>query len=267
MKVVIFCGGMGLRLREHEEQIPKPMAPIGYRPVLWHLMKYYAHYGHTEFILCLGYRADVIKDYFLNYDETMSNDFVLEAGGKNVTLLQSDIDNWRITFIDTGLASSITQRLKQAQPYLGDDPIFLANYADVLTDAPLPDMIAHFEQRRAIAQMLVVQPNSYTFHLVGADDAGWVTRMDDIKTANIWINGGYLVLRKEIFDFIGDGEELVVEPFQRLAEKRELAAYRHSGFWAPMDTLKDKQMLNDLHRTGQRPWCVWEKAPLTGETD
>jgi len=132
MKVVLFCGGLGTRLREYSETIPKPMANIGYRPILWHLMKYYAHFGHTEFILCLGYRGDLIKQYFLDYNECLSNDFELSGGGKHVRLYGRDIDQWKITFADTGLHSNIGQRLKAVQRYLGDDPIFLANYSDGL---------------------------------------------------------------------------------------------------------------------------------------
>jgi glucose-1-phosphate cytidylyltransferase len=257
MKVVIFCGGMGLRLREHTEQIPKPMVPIGYRPILWHVMRYYAHFGHTEFILCLGYKADAIKEYFLSYNETLTNDFVLEKGGKQVTLLQSDIDDWRISFVDTGLDANIGQRLKAVEGFLGDDDVFLANYADVLTDASLPEMIDQFRERNAIAQMMAVQPN-YTFHLLETDPAGLVSSINDVREAEMWINGGYFVFRREVFDYIGVGEELVREPFERLMQSQSLAAYRHRGFWAPMDTLKDKQLLEERYQTGERPWCVWE---------
>ena len=257
MKVVIFCGGMGLRLREHTEEIPKPMVPIGYRPVLWHVMRYYAHFGHTEFILCLGYKADAIKEYFLSYNETLTNDFVLEKGGKHVTLLQSDIDDWRISFVDTGLTANIGQRLKAVERFLGDDEVFLANYADVLTDAPLPTMIQQFHERNAVAQMMAVQPN-YTFHLLETDADGLVSSIEDVREAEMWINGGYFVFRREIFDHMRAGEELVREPFERLVQTRALAAYRHRGFWAPMDTLKDKQMLEERYATGDRPWCVWE---------
>jgi glucose-1-phosphate cytidylyltransferase len=141
MKVVIFCGGQGMRLREYSEAVPKPMVPVGYRPILWHVMRYYAHYGHKEFILCLGYKADAIKHYFLNYDETMSNDFVLADGGKRVELLASDIHDWNITFVDTELGSNIGQRLKLVQPFLEGQEMFLANYSDGLCDVPIPDTV------------------------------------------------------------------------------------------------------------------------------
>ena len=137
MKVVLFCGGQGMRMREFSETIPKPMVPIGYRPIMWHLMRYYAHFGHKDFILCLGYRGDSIKEYFLNYKEWLSNDFVLSGGGADVQLLSSDIDDWRITFVDTGTHSNIGERLRAVRPHLEGEEIFLANYSDGLTDAPL----------------------------------------------------------------------------------------------------------------------------------
>ena len=261
MKVVIFCGGMGLRLREHEEQLPKPMIPIGYRPMLWHVMRYYAHFGHSDFILCLGYKSDAIKEYFLSYNDALTNDFVLEKGGREVTLLRSDIDDWKISFVDTGLTANVGQRLKAVQRFVGDDEVFLANYADVLTDAHLPSMIDEFYRRNAIAQMMAVQPN-YTFHLVDADSRGLVTKMRDVGEADMWINGGYFVFRREIFDFIEEGDELVREPFDRVMRLGRLSAYRHKGFWVPLDTIKEKQALDDMYHNGQRPWCVWEADPV-----
>src|SRR3990172_6091616 len=134
MKVVLFCGGLGLRLRDFSETIPKPMIPIGYRPILWHLMKYYAHFGHRDFILCLGWRGDVIKEYFLNYNECMFNNFVLSAGGAQVDVLNRDIQDWSITFVDTGISSSVGQRLKAVESYLDGEDVFLANYSDCFTD-------------------------------------------------------------------------------------------------------------------------------------
>ncbi len=149
MKVVIFCGGLGMRIRTGPESLPKPMMPIGSRPVLWHVMRYYAHFGHTEFILCLGYGAQAVKDYFLDYRETNSNDFVLTKGGRHVAMLATDISDWTITFIDTGISTAIGERLRRVRPYLEDDEVFLANYGDVLTDAPMDEMIALFETRDA----------------------------------------------------------------------------------------------------------------------
>jgi glucose-1-phosphate cytidylyltransferase len=261
VKVVLFCGGLGLRLRDHSERIPKPMVRIGYRPILWHVMKYYAHHYHKDFVLCLGYKADVIKQYFLHYDEALSNDFVLDGNGGNgnrVELLSSDIHDWRITFADTGLQANIGQRLKAAERFVADENVFLANYGDVLTDAPLTDLVDDFMRRDKVAAFLSVKP-TYTFHVVSTKDDGVVERIDDVTVADIWINGGYMILRREIFDYIGEGEDLVQEPFQRLIKQDLLLTYRYEGFWAPMDTLKDLQHLESLYESGRPGWAVWQR--------
>ena len=260
MKVVLFCGGLGLRLRDHTERIPKPMVPIGYRPILWHVMKYYAHFGHKDFVLCLGYKADVVKEYFLNYNEALSNDFVLDGngGGNRVELLGSDIHDWRITFADTGLQANIGQRLRAVQRHVAGEEVFLANYGDVLTDAPLPELVADFLRQDKVAAFVAVKP-TYTFHVVSMRDDGTVEQIDDVRVADIWINGGYLILRQEIFDYLGEGEELVQEPFQRLIKQDLLTAYRYEGFWAPMDTLKDLQQLEQMYETGRPAWAVWQR--------
>ena len=165
MKVVLFCGGLGMRMREDAASAPKPMAMIGDRPLLWHVMRYYAHFGHTDFILCLGYGAVAVKDYFLRYDETLSNDFSLTMGGRNIELFSADITDWTITFIDTGLGSTIGERLLRVRRYVEDEEMFLANYADTLTDAPLPEMIERFRRSGAVASMLAV-PAQSTHHVV-----------------------------------------------------------------------------------------------------
>ena len=197
MKVVLFCGGQGLRMREASEVAPKPMIPVGNRPVLWHVMKYYAHFGFTDFVLCLGYKAEVIKHFFLTYNEAMANDFVLSDGGAKVHLLKTDIHNWNITFVDTGLHSSIGERLRAVREHLlGDDELFLANYGDTLTDADLPAMIERAKDAGAMASFLAVRPN-YSFHVVSVKDDGLVGDISDVTKSDIWINGGYFVLRTE----------------------------------------------------------------------
>jgi glucose-1-phosphate cytidylyltransferase len=256
MKVVLFCGGLGMRLKEHSENVPKPMAKIGYRPILWHLMKYYAHYGHQDFILCLGYGADVIKNYFLNYDECLSNDFVLSNGGKELKLINSDIQDWTITFVDTGLTSNIGQRLKAVEEYLKGEEVFLANYADGLTDLPLPNFVDYSLKQGKIAGFLSVKP-TWSFHVVSLKGNGEVAAIQHLSRSDIWINGGYFIFKKEIFGYIKDGEELVNEPFQRLIEKEELTTYKYNGFWVGMDTFKEKQMLEDMYSRGQAPWEIW----------
>lgn len=260
MKVVIFCGGQGIRLREYAETVPKPMVPIGPRPVLWHVMRYYAHFGHRDFILCLGYRADAIKEYFLRYSEAVSNDFVLADGGRSIELLATDIADWRITFVDTGLQATIAQRLEAVRPHLESEDVFLANYGDVLTDAPINDLIERFRASDRTAAFLAVRP-SYSFHVVrtGLDDA--VTGLTNARDADIWINGGHFIFRRGIFDYIEDDEELVEQPFARLIEGDRLAAYKHDGFWAPMDTLKEVQMLQAMYESGKSPWTRWTREP------
>jgi glucose-1-phosphate cytidylyltransferase len=259
VKVVIFCGGLGMRLREYSENIPKPMVPVGYRPILWHVMRYYAHFGHKDFILCLGYRGDSIKKYFLEYDETQSNDFVLSQGGKQIDLLASDIHDWKITFVDTGLASNIGERLKAVERYVRDEPVFLANYTDGLTNLPLPMQIEHFGTQNAVASFLSVKPQ-ISYHVVTSDSAGRVTGITDIANTNIRINGGYFVLRNEIFDYLRHGEELVREPFHRLLADQRLSAYQYDDFWMAMDTFKDRQQLEEIYARGSAPWEVWKQA-------
>ena len=255
MKVVIFCGGLGLRLREYSETIPKPMVPIGQRPILWHNMRYYAHYGHKEFVLALGYKADVIKEYFLRYNEAMSNDFVLSEGGR-LELLSTDMQDWRITFVDTGQNALIGQRLRAIERHVASEEIFLANYGDNLTDAPLDDLVEDFRSRNKVAAFLSVPP-THSFHVVAQKDGGQVTSIQSAQDAGIRINGGFFILRREIFEYIHAGEELVEEPFQRLIAEGELITYPYEGFWAPMDTLKDMQNLEALHDSGRPPWAVW----------
>jgi glucose-1-phosphate cytidylyltransferase len=262
MKVVLFCGGLGLRLRDYSDKVPKPMVPIGYRPIIWHIMKYYASFGHKEFILCLGYGADAIKEYFVHYDESVSNDFVLTDGGRSVTLLNKDIHDWRITFVDTGITSTIGQRLKKVQPHIGTDDVFMANYTDGLTDLPLDDHLAHFSKQGRVASFLCVTPRQ-SFHLVSMTPDGRVTHLEEFGRSGLRVNGGYFIFKRAIFDYIRDGEELVQAPFQRLMQRNQLIGYEYNGFWAAMDTFKDKALLDDLYARDKAPWAVWkERANL-----
>jgi glucose-1-phosphate cytidylyltransferase len=256
MKVVLFCGGLGTRLRDYSDQIPKPLVEIGSRPILWHLMRYYAHFGHTDFILCLGYRGSSIKTYFRNYDECLSNDFVFTKGGRNVELLQRDIENWNITFVDTGQRSNIGERLRRVRKYVEPDDVFLANYSDGLTDLNLTTHIDSFLKRDKVACFLSVRVPQ-TFHIVHADAEDSVSRLEFVGDSSIRINGGYFVLRKEIFEYMNEGEELIVQPFQRLMQKRQVVAVPHDGFWRSMDTFRDKVELDDLVSQGPAPWQLW----------
>ncbi|MEZ4867884.1 MAG: glucose-1-phosphate cytidylyltransferase [Caldilineaceae bacterium] len=259
MKVVLFCGGYGTRLREYSETIPKPLVEIGYRPIMWHLMKYYAHFGHNEFILCLGYKGDLIKQYFLNYNECLSNNFVLSDGGRTVQLYNHDISDWKITFVDTGLNSNIGQRLMAVQDYLGDDEIFMANYTDGLADLDLTAYIDYFMPQEKVASFLSVRP-SQSFHVVSMNENGLVSDIGPIDRGSMWINGGFFILRREIFDYMEYGDELVVEPFQRLIRANQLVAYRNPNFWACMDTFKEKKLFDEMYARGDMPWALWEGA-------
>src|SRR5829696_5136727 len=215
MKVVLFCGGLGTRLREYTGEIPKPMVKIGYRPIMWNLMKYYAHFGHKDFILCLGYKGDVIKEFFLRYEEWISNDFTLSKGGKQIELENNDIDDWNITFVDTGLHSNIGQRLTAVRKYVEDEEMFLANYSDGLIDLNLPDMIDTFRQSGKIAAF-VAAPPSQSFHLVDVDGHGEVSALRPVTETNLLINAGFFCLKPKVFEYMQPGEELVLEPFTRL---------------------------------------------------
>jgi glucose-1-phosphate cytidylyltransferase len=221
-------------------------------------MRYYAYFGHKDFILCLGYKADAIKKYFLEYDETVSNDFVLSEGGKRVELVTSDIGDWKITFVDTGPTSNVGQRLKAVQRYLDSDGMFLANYSDGVSDVPLPAMTEMMNGRpEAVACFAGVAPYA-TYHLASVAGDGAVKSIQHVKDCGMRINGGYFVMRPEIFDWMKPGEELVQEPFQRLAAAGKLISYAHDGFWACMDTFKDKQLLEDHYGRGQAPWEIWK---------
>jgi len=253
MKVVIFCGGLGVRMGEATREIPKPMITVGNRPILWHIMKWYADWGHREFVLCLGYKGECIKRYFLDYNEALSNDFVLRNGAREVELLGSDISDWTITFVDTGSQSTIAERLLAVAPYLGDDEYFLATYGDGLTDAPLPALVDRLRESGKTALFLSVRP-VYNAHVVDLDEEGIVRSIEDLQQSDVWINGGFFVFRRDILDDIEAGGELVVEPFQRLIERGELIAYRYEGFWEPMDTIKDKQRLDEYADSGRIPW-------------
>jgi glucose-1-phosphate cytidylyltransferase len=260
MKVVLFCGGLGTRLREHSETIPKPLVPIGYRPIIWHLMRYYAHFGHKDFILCLGYRGDLIKRYFMDYDECLSNDFTMSDGGKRIEPVSRDISDWRITFVDTGLNSNIGERLMAVRHLLQGEEAFLANYADGLSSLPLNEYIQTALSKQVVASMLAVR-TQHSFHSVKTDEQGMVESIAELSKDKIWINGGFFVLRQAIFDHMQQGEELVEGPFRRLTEQRQLYAQVHNGFWAAMDTLKDKLNFDHWHSQGDAPWEVWKTPP------
>jgi glucose-1-phosphate cytidylyltransferase len=257
MKVVLFCGGLGTRIREYSDNIPKPMIPIGHQPILWHVMQYYSQYGHHDFVLCLGYKANIIKDFFLGYRPQQYADCVISGHGTNVKLLGRPEEDWRVTLIDTGIWRSIGERLWAIREHVQDEEIFLANYSDGLTDVNLNEMTEAFRRSGKIACFLAVRP-PLTYHLADIGPDGRVRELRTSDRSDIWINGGYFLLRREIFDYMRDGEELVQEPFQRLISSDLLMAYRHERFFRAMDTLKDRQILEDMVEQGKMPWCLRE---------
>jgi len=217
---------------------PKPMAMIGDRPLMWHVMRYYAHFGHTDFILCLGYGASYVKDFFLNYDETRSNDFVLEGAAREVKLFKTDISDWRITFVDTGLNSAIGERLRRVRRFVDGEQMFLANYADVFTDAPVPPQSSH--------------------HVVDVAEDGRITQVTPVRDLRQWENGGYFVLRPEIFDYLNEGEDLVEDALVRLVPRGKVLGYTYKGYWSPADTVKERAHLEEMYQRGHCPWMVWD---------
>jgi glucose-1-phosphate cytidylyltransferase len=263
MKVVLFCGGLGTRIREYSEAIPKPMIPIGHEPVLWHVMQYYSQYGHRDFVLCMGYKAAVIKDFFLGYKPQTYADCIVS--GSTVELLGKPPADWRVALIDTGIWRNIGERLWAVREQVQNEEIFLANYSDGLTDVDLDDMITRFKQSGKVACFLAVHP-PLTFHLADIDASGRVRDLRNSDSADIWINGGYFIMRPEIFDYMRDGEELVVEPFRRLIEADQLLAYKHTGFWRAMDTLRDRQVLEDMVEHGHMPWRITENRRRVTDT-
>lgn len=256
MKVVLFCGGYGMRMRDGVSDLPKPMVPIGDRPLLWHVMRYYAYYGHTDFVLALGYGAHHIKRYFLDYREADSNDFVLTGDG-SVELLSRDISDWRITFVDTGRETPIGERLRRVAPHLAGEPMFMANYADVLSDVPLDDMVDKLSRDDA-AGIILTAPPQQAFHMAEVD-GDHVMDITPVRKLPIRMNGGYFVFRSEILDEIREGEDLVEGAVSRLARRQRMLNYPYDGFWVPADTVKERSQLESMYQTGNRPWAKWER--------
>lgn len=260
MKVVLFCGGFGMRMRgSGDDRVPKPMQLVGDKPLLWHVMRYYAHFGHRDFLLCLGYGAEHIKRFFLNHD-AISNDFVLEGG--QVRLLngavENGVDNWRITFLDTGPDASIGDRLRSARPYLKGEEMFLANYADVLTDANLDSMVDHLKAEPDAAGSLMAVPPQQSFHVLNMEGTH-ITSITPVSEMAVRENGGYLVFRQAIFDYFDQGRD-IMEGSLAAAEAGRLIAYPHDGFWKPADTFKERAELDQLWAAGQAPWALWREG-------
>lgn len=257
MKVVVLCGGLGTRLREETEFRPKPMVEIGGRPILWHIMKTYANYGFREFVLCLGYRGNMIKDYFLNY-EAMNNDFTICLGQKSNIHFDGchEEQGFQVTLADTGLESQTGGRVKRIRKYIQEDT-FLLTYGDGLTDANIANIVEFHKSHGKLASVTAVRPIS-RFGNVTVDPGGQVGQFKEKPQSDSWISAGFMVLNRGVFDYLeGDDCILEREPFERLAADGELMAYRHDGFFYAMDTFREYQYLNELWTSGAAPWKVW----------
>jgi glucose-1-phosphate cytidylyltransferase len=260
VKVVIFCGGLGLRIRGYSENVPKPMIRIGGQPILWHIMKYYAHFGHKDFILCLGYQGESIKRFFLDYDPRLTNNFILSPDPLEYETTENDLKEWRITFVDTGLDSTIGERLRRVRPFLVDEPYFLASYSDSLTDAPLNRWVERFTASDHIASFMCVRPDLSLHHVTLDSETHLVQKVSGLRET-LRINGGFFVFRQDFFDYLHPNEEIVEEPFARLIERNALLGQVHDGFWATMDTYKDHHRLEQRIENDDAPWRLWRAYP------
>lgn len=259
MKTVILCGGQGTRLREETEYRPKPLVEVGGRPILWHIMKTYAHYGHRDFVLCLGYRGNMIKEYFLNY-EAMNNDFTVYLGRENRTTFVDahEEQDYCVTLADTGLDTMTGGRLRRVKRYIGDDETFMLTYGDGVADIDIEKVLAFHKSHGRIATVSTTQPNS-RFGVLTVDDAGGVTTFQEKPKMEGWASCGYIVFNRKVFDYLDESDDCVLEqtPMERLAADEQLAAYRHEGFFFAMDTFREYQYLNKLWNEGNAPWKVW----------
>ena len=258
MKVVILCGGYGTRIRDVAENIPKPMIPIGRFPILWHIMKYYASFGHRDFVLCLGYKSSVIKDFFLNYEEH-TKDFTIELRRKDTLTFHNDHEEseWRVTLADTGLEAMTGARIKRIQKYVGDDD-FMLTYGDGVGDIDLSKLqIFHRSHGRTLTVTGVHPPGRFG-ELVHKD--GVITEFNEKPQATGgWISGGFFVATAKLFDYLNDDEGLVFEqqPIRSLVDDQQFMVFEHDGFWQPMDTSREYQLLNSLYEKGEAPWVRW----------
>lgn len=257
MKVVILCGGMGTRLREETEYRPKPMIEIGEKPILWHIIKMYSSYGFNDFVICLGYKGYVIKEYFSNYFLHQS-DVTMDLGKNKMEVHDSHAEQWRITLVDTGLNTMTGGRIKRIKKYVGNDA-FMLTYGDGVADINLNRLLAFHKSHGRTATITAVQPSGRFGALDMDENDHVISFKEKPKGDNAWINGGFFVLEAKIFDYIeGDRTVWEREPLEYLAKEGELAAYRHTGFWQPMDTLRDKNQLDELWGSGKPPWKTWE---------
>jgi len=261
VKTVILCGGRGMRLREYTEAIPKVLVEVGGRPILWHIMKGYAHHGFTDYVLALGYLGDRVKEFFLDYHSWRRRDLRLRLGEAGPPeLLGENGEDWTITFAGTGLDTNTGGRIKRLEPYLTDD-VFFATYGDGVSDIDLRGLLEFHRSHGRVATVTVVQPR-LGFGVLDIDANQHVTRFDEKPRMDGWVNGGFFVFDRRVFDYLEDNSDLERECLVRLAEEGELMAYQHSGFWACMDTYKDNVDLNAAWSCGHAPWRIWKEARI-----
>ena len=262
MKVVILCGGYGTRIRDVADNLPKPMIPVGNYPIIWHIMKYYATLGHNEFILCLGYKSNVIKDYFLNY-EARTTDFSITLGEKNsIKILNNHTEqNWKITFAETGLDSMTGTRIKKIQKYIEPEETFMLTYGDGLSNVNINELVSFHKIHGKALTLTGVRPAG-RFGEIMSDSKGEITEFKEKPEATKGrINGGFFVASYSLFNFIDDSRDDVIfeqEPMKNLVEAKELMQFDHDGFWQPMDTMREYKMLNNMYSENKAPWKIWE---------
>ena len=256
MKTVILCGGRGTRLGEHGATVPKALIEIGGQPVIWHLLKIYSHYGFDDFVLCLGFLGDKIKRFFVE-QQWLNADFTLEKNSNQPFLINNEtIENWRITFAETGPETNTGGRLKQVQKYLADEEMFFVTYGDGLANVNLERLVEFHKSHGRIATLTAVHPHS-NFGIMKLDDKNFVTEFQEKPVMREWINGGFFVFNREIFDYLDADSVLEREPLERLATENQLVALPHTGFWKCVDTFKDNLEFNQLWNEGKADWKVW----------
>lgn len=255
MKVVLLCGGKGTRLREETEYKPKPMVEVGGRPILWHIMKNYASYGFNEFILCLGYKQECVRQFFLNY-EFMNNDFTIHLNSKEKTLHHyRHSEDWEVTLVDTGLETPKGGRLKLIEPYVDRDT-FMVTYGDGVADVNIKELCAYHKAHQKLATFTGVHPVS-RFATVKVDGQGQVSSWKEKRQIEEYVNAGFFVFNREIFKYLKKNEELEEGPMERLTAKGQVVMFRHEGFWQCMDTFRDHQLLESIWNSGKAPWKTW----------
>jgi len=258
MKVVILAGGRGTRISEETEVLPKPMIDIGGKPIIWHIMKLYSHYGFNEFIICLGYRGYMIKEYFSHYFMHMS-DITIDLSRNKTEIHTTASEPWKITLVDTGLETMTASRLKRVEKYVGNDT-FLLTYGDGLSDINIKELVDFHKTSKKAATLTAIQ-TAGRFGVIDIDSGGVVSSfLEKPKGEGGWINGGFFVLEPEVFSYITNKNDVVWEkgPLEKLAQEGKLGAYKHAGFWGCIDTLRDKISFEKIWQSGSVPWKVWE---------